>query len=167
MNKKGTKSSRNKTKARRPAVSDSLDSTLILCGKDDNIKEKVLEVGSKQAKKHLEFHPIIVCTRDSEGIPLKFYVMIDHFYLEVETFKHAIGTFIQSFFVFDVFYPPEASNVCKFIAEMFYNINSDDATVSTFIKDLKSEKKQLDDEHWNNNTTQLFVLIKLLKNMTM
>lgn len=147
-NKKRRKTAdrKKKLKPRKPGVTDSLDATLILCNQNDNIKEKVMEVGKKQSKKYLKFHPIITCPCDTEGLPKKFYVMIDHFYLEVSTFVHAVDLFIQSFSVFDVLYPPEAEKLCLCLAEMFYNIDSGNATVQNFIKDLMFEKKQIDAE---------------------
>lgn len=111
----------SKAKARKPSMIDSFNSTILLLDINDNIKEKVLEFGKMQSKKKVGFNPIIVCIIDSNGIPTTSFVFIDHFYLKAESFKHAVDLFIQSFHVFDVWFPPEGAKVCMFLQEMFYS----------------------------------------------
>lgn len=132
-----------KTKARKPSCIDSIDSTLILCKDNEIVKEKVAAFGVKQAKKKLMFNPIIACTEDQSEVPIAHYVWIDNFYLECPNFKNAVNSFVQSFHVFDVRYPPEGANVCKALLQLFYGIDSDDATVSNFVKDLEAEMQKI------------------------
>lgn len=106
-----------------------------------------MQFAKKQARKRLEFNPVIVCPLNSDGVPMKFYVMINHFYLKDESFKHAVDLFLKSYYVFDASFPAEGTNFCKFLQEMFYNIGSDDTVTYNFIKDLKAEKSKLDIEN--------------------
>lgn len=125
-----------KKKSRKPSCKDSLHSTLLVCDFKENVKEQVDKLANRQKKKKLPFHPIITITLDENEQPRQYCVFVNHIYMSVPSFLHALTAYMQSFFVFNLHFPREGVKVCQFLQELFFGIKSHNAYIETFIGDM-------------------------------
>lgn len=130
-----------KKKSRKPSCADSLNSTLLICDFNENIKEQVDKLANRQKKKKLPFHPVMAITLDANGQPAQKCVFVNHIFMSVPSFKHALTAYMQSFFVFNLHFPREGIKVCHFIQELFYDIKSHNGYIETFISDMMDDLK--------------------------
>lgn len=126
--------------ANRATIFDSRKSTLMICDYGQNIQEEIIKYAEQQIAKKIRFHPLMVITLDKFKKPLKYYVFVDSIYLQVKDFKTCIDIYMKIFYVLNLEFPSEGQKVAKFLAELFYQFESQDALVRALVKDIKSMK---------------------------
>ncbi|KAL5275071.1 hypothetical protein ACFFRR_001194 [Megaselia abdita] len=136
------KSLNNKSKGliRKPSINDSKRSTILLINHNQNVQEVIQNFARDQLKqKKLMFHPIMVIIMNENRDPIKYFVYIDHIYMEAPSFKQLLNCYMQSFYVYDLEFPAEGSLVCEFLAELFFKFSSGNEHISTIINDMTAE----------------------------
>lgn len=123
----------------KPSSEDSKCSTIYTCGNKEHVKEAVAKLALIQKKKRLNFNPIMIVHLDESDFPSKFFVFVDHLYMVLSTFKQCLVAYLKSFYVYDVEYPKEGKLVCLFLEEVGFGIDSKDAKIKAFIRDMKKE----------------------------
>lgn len=121
----------------RATIFDSRKSTLMICDYGQNVQEEIMKYAEQQMQKKIRFHPLMAVTLDKFKKPSKYYVFVDSIYLQVKSFKTCIDTYMKIFFVLNLEYPPEGQKVNKFLAELFFKFESNDAIVRALVKDIK------------------------------
>lgn len=125
---------------RHPGVIDSKKSTLLLIDHQQSVKEEIEKFAVSQRKaKSLRFHPIMAVVMNERSLPRKFYVFVENLLYETESFRNCMETYMKSFWVFSLDYPKEGKRVCKCMAQLCFNLYSDDKSLSTIIKDWMHE----------------------------
>lgn len=138
LRQRNTKGEKRPTKKRNPSIRDSRNSTLLVLSEFQNVIEEVTKFATIQVKeKKLLFHPIMVVVLDGRSQPKKFYVSVEKFMNEVESFIHCLNTYFKTFWLFDLGYPMEGSRSCMFIQELFFGLKSPDSGITSIISDLK------------------------------
>lgn len=126
-------------KLRKPSIEDSKMSTILLIKYNNKVGEEVINFAKSQMKlKKLAFHPIMAIHLDSNNEPSKYFLYIDHIYMEAYSFKDLLSSYIQSFFVFDLDFPKEGKLICQFLSEMFFEQKSGNPRVANLITELNS-----------------------------
>lgn len=135
---------KNKYEKRNPGVNDSIKSTLLVLDSKQSVKEEVQKFGlSQQKEKKLLFHPIMVVVLNEQKNPHKFYAIVEDLLFETQSFLDCINTYMKLFWVVNCEFPKEGARTCKFIQQLFFNLNTDDAELKTIIKDLKFSLENL------------------------